>query len=398
MTVEETKSTILIVDDVPANVRVLYEFLLSKGFKVRVAKDGKSAIKTMEHAIPDLVLLDIMMPGMDGFEVCRILKSQPQTHDIPVMFMTALADTIDKIKGFDLGAVDYITKPFQQEEVLARVTAHLNIRKLQTQLQNEIKQRIEAEKSLQQHATELEQRNQELDAFARTVAHDLKNPLNGIIGFTELLLEECLPEIPPSPESIEYLQWIGKAAQKMVSIIDALLLLAGVSKQAKVEIQPLDMATIVSQVQQRLTQMIKEYHGTVKLPTSWPVALGYAPWIEEIWANYVSNALKYGGSPPILEVGADLIFSSTTVNASAEAKFIRFWVTDNGPGLSPQAQTQLFTPFTRLHKDKAEGHGLGLSIVQQVVERLGGQVGVESHEGKGCRFYFTLPAYADHQK
>lgn len=396
---EETKSTILIVDDVPANVRVLYEFLLSKDFKVRVAKDGKSAIKTLEHAIPDLVLLDVMMPGMDGFDVCRILKSQPQTRDIPVMFMTALADTVDKIKGFDLGAVDYITKPFQQEEVLARVTAHLNLRKLQTQLQDEIKQRIEAEKSLQQHAAELEQRNQELDAFARTVAHDLKNPLNGIIGFTELLLEECLPEIPPSLESIEYLQWIGKAAQKMVSIIDALLLLAGVSKQAQVEIQPLDMATIVSQVQQRLAQMIKEYQGTIKLPTSWPVALGYAPWIEEIWANYVSNALKYGGSPPILEVGAELIFSSTTINASAEAKFIRFWVTDNGPGLSPQAQTQLFTPFTRLHKDKAEGHGLGLSIVQQVVERLGGQVGVESHEGKGCRFYFTLPAYdVDHQK
>lgn len=390
MNVEDAnKHTILIVDDVPANVRVLYEFLLKQGFKVRVAKDGKSAIKTTEHACPDLILLDIMMPGMDGFEVCQILKSQESTREVPVIFMTALADTIDKIRGFSLGAVDYITKPFQQEEVLARVNAHLSLRKLQRELIDEIQQRKEAEMTLQQHAVELEKRNLELDAFARTVAHDLKNPVNGIIGFTELLLEECTPAVPPSSDSIEYLHWVVKAAQKMVTIIDSLLLLAGVSKQAKVEMQPLEMAQIVSQVQLRLAQLLREYHSDLKLPKSWPVAKGYAPWVEEIWANYISNALKYGGKPPRIELGANLLPPSP---ASPQVEMIRFWVRDNGPGLSKEAQVQLFTPFTRLHKERAEGHGLGLSIVQQVVERLGGQVGVESQEGQGSLFYFTLPA------
>jgi two-component system, sensor histidine kinase and response regulator len=390
MNVEDAnKHTILIVDDVPANVRVLYEFLLKQGFKVRVAKDGKSAIKTTEHACPDLILLDIMMPGMDGFEVCQVMKSQESTREVPIIFMTALADTIDKIRGFSLGAVDYITKPFQQEEVLARVNAHLSLRKLQRELLEEIQQRKEAEITLQRHAVELEKRNLELDVFARTVAHDLKNPVNGIIGFTELLLEECTPEAPPSPESIEYLHWVVKAAQKMVTIIDSILLLAGVSKQAKVELQPLEMTQIVSQVQLRLAQLLREYHSDLKLPHSWPVAKGYAPWVEEIWANYISNALKYGGKPPRIELGADLLPPSP---ASPQAGRIRFWVRDNGPGLSKEAQAQLFTPFTRLHKDRAEGHGLGLSIVQQVVERLDGQVGVVSQEGRGSVFYFTLPA------
>ncbi len=390
MNVEDAnKHTILIVDDVPANVRVLYEFLLKQGFKVRVAKDGRSALKTTEHACPDLILLDVMMPGMDGFEVCQALKSQESTREVPIIFMTALADTIDKIRGFSLGAVDYITKPFQQEEVLARVNAHLSLRKLQRELIDEIQQRKEAEMTLQQHAVELEKRNLELDAFARTVAHDLKNPVNGIIGFTELLLEECSPVVPPSPESIEYLHWVVKAAQKMVTIIDSLLLLAGVSKQAKVELHPLEMAQIVSQVQLRLVQLLREYHCDLRLPTNWPVAKGYAPWVEEIWANYISNALKYGGKPPRIELGADLL---PPLSSSPQIEMIRFWVRDNGPGLSKDAQTQLFTPFTRLHKDRAEGHGLGLSIVQQVVERLGGQVGVESQEGRGSLFYFTLPA------
>jgi signal transduction histidine kinase len=393
MNVEEAnKGTLLIVDDVPANVRVLYEFLLKHGFKVRVAKDGKSAIKTTEHARPDLILLDVMMPGMDGFEVCQVLKSQDSTREIPIIFMTALADTVDKIKGFGLGAVDYITKPFQHEEVLARVNTHLSLRLLQTQLQEEIKQRVEAEKFLQIHALELEKRNLELDAFARTVAHDLKNPLNGIIGFTELLLEECSIATLPSEESIEYLHWVGKAGQKMIGIVDALLLLAGVSKQAQVEIQSLDMSSIISQViHHRLTRALKEYHGEIKLPDHWPVAKGYAPWVEEIWANYLSNALKYGGKPPYIELGADQIPPHSTLEQEGNEGVIRFWVRDNGPGLSKEAQSQLFTPFTRLHKDHAEGHGLGLSIVQQVVERLGGQAGVESTPGEGSLFYFTLP-------
>jgi signal transduction histidine kinase len=141
------------------------------------------------------------------------------------------------------------------------------------------------------------------------------------------------------------------------------------------------MADVIAQVQHRLALMIEEYQAVIQLPASWPVAVSYVPWLEEIWANYLSNGLKYGGLPPVLELGFDQL----------EGRFIRFWVRDNGPGLDKEAQRKLFTPFTRLHQNQTEGHGLGLSIVQRIVDRLGGQVGVESNPGEGSLFYFTLP-------
>jgi len=378
------KNTILIVDDIQENVSVLYRFLSDEGFKTLVAKNGEHVLKLLKFASPDIILLDVMMPpGIDGFEVCKILKSQEETQEIPIIFMTALTETIDKVKGFKLGAADYITKPFQQEEILARINAHLKITKRQQELQTK-------NEKLQQQTVELETRNLELEAFCRSVAHDLKNPINVVKGYTEMLISDYPINTPVDEEAIEVLDLTNQANDKMINIIDSLLLLAGVARDVDVPIQPLDMSVIISQViQQRLTHLLKKYQGEIAFnpnftdiaKNSWPTAQGYAPWVEEIWANYLSNALKYGGRPPYLELGAH----------SQEDGTIRFWVRDNGPGLSKDAQNKLFTPFTRLHTDRAEGHGLGLSIVQQIIEKLGGKVGVESTLGQGSRFYFTLP-------
>src|ERR687885_1562013 len=139
------KGVILIVDDTPANLEVLLDFLEDSGFKVWVAEDGESAIEGAEYAPPELILLDVLMPGIDGFETCRRLKANPSTQDIPVIFMTALSDTVDKVKGFSLGAVDYVTKPMQQEEVRARVTTHVTIRNLQKKLEDQNLQMQQAE-------------------------------------------------------------------------------------------------------------------------------------------------------------------------------------------------------------------------------------------------------------
>lgn len=372
-----TKGTLLIVDDMPANISILFEFLSEEGFRVLVAQDGKRAIQKAEYVKPDLILLDVMMPGMDGFETCRVLKSQESTKTIPIIFMTALADTVDKVKGFSLGAADYITKPIQHEEVLARVSTQLHFCRLQKQLTS---QNLE----LQEQKIELEQRNMELDAFARTVAHDLKNPLNIIVGYADILLETCANTSSQSEQdSLISIRSISQAANKMTNIIDALLLLAGVSRQQHVATTSLDMNAILNQVlKERLNTMLKEYKASVHLPTTLPLAAGYQPWIEEVWVNYLSNGLKYGGRPPVMNIGANV----------QDDGMIRFWVHDNGPSLTTESQAQLFTPFTRLHKDRAEGHGLGLSIVRQVIEKLGGKVGIESEPGQGCLFYFTLPA------
>jgi len=159
MNTETSKDVLLIVDDIPANISVLSYFLEGKGFEILIAKNGKRAIKKAEYAHPDLILLDVMMPEMDGFEACQILKSQDSTKEIPIIFMTALADTLDKVKGFELGAVDYITKPIQQEEVLARINAHLNLYKLQRQLQTRTEQLDEANQKISSLNEQLKSEN-----------------------------------------------------------------------------------------------------------------------------------------------------------------------------------------------------------------------------------------------
>lgn len=226
----------------------------------------------------------------------------------------------------------------------------------------------------------VESRNRELDAFARTVAHDLKNPISTMAGYAELLLNGY--HHFTADELQEIFQSVQRSAHKTLNIIDELLLLAGVHRQS-IPLTPIHMHQIIAQVQDRLALMIDEYQGQITMPNKWPQARGYAPWVEEVWANYISNGLKYGGKPPRLELGA-------TPQADG---FIRYWVKDNGAGLSPQAQAALFTEFTRLDEFKVEGHGLGLSIVRRIIEKLGGQVGVESSgvPGQGSAFYFTLP-------
>jgi len=237
---------------------------------------------------------------------------------------------------------------------------------------------------LEQQTIELQARNEELDAFAHTVAHDLKNPISLVTTTADLLADEQFSM--DEQERIRCASTIARAGRKMDNIIQELLLLSLVRK-AEIEKQPLDMAAIVEEARQRLAHMSSDYQAEIIISAAseWPVALGYGPWVEEVWVNYLSNAFKYGKRPsatPHVQVGA-------TVMPDGQ---VRFWVKDNGPGIAPEAQAYLFTPFTRLDQARARGHGLGLSIVRRIVEKLDGQAGVESVVGQGCLFYFTLPA------
>ncbi len=355
----EHKYTILVIDDKPENIKLLLKVLTEAGYETLMAKDGMRGLQRAIYAKPDLILLDIMMPEISGFEVCRQLKQQPETQDIPVVFMSALQDTIDKVEGFELGAADYISKPFHHEEVLARIKTHLQIYSLQRNLK---------------------QRNLELDTFARSVAHDLKNPLNIILNYAELLNDTQTGQ-PFTHELHEHCAAILRAGRKMISTINELLTLAGLSR-APVELKPIEMAQVIEQVlQNKLALMIKETQAHITLPETWPQALGHAPWLEEVWLNYLSNGIKYGGVPPRLQLGAEI----------KDEKTLCFWVQDNGPGIDSALQEQIFTPFIRADYSHADGYGLGLSIVQHIIHKLGGQVGVQSQSGQGSRFYFCLP-------
>jgi len=246
---------------------------------------------------------------------------------------------------------------------------------------NEFTARLQAEGALQQHITELQSRNEELDAFAHTVAHDLKNPASVMVGYADLLtrghgrLSETL--------IIESLETISRQGRRMSTIVDELLLLASVRAMTEIEIESLEMQSIITESIVDLRFLTEEYQGEIIVPETWPVALGYAPWVGVIWTNYISNALKYGGKPPRVELGATIL----------EDGWVQFWVHDNGNGLSPDEQARLFTPFERLHREGIKGHGLGLSIIQRIAQKLGGKVGVESEgaPGQGCVFFFTLP-------
>ena len=267
-------------------------------------------------------------------------------------------------------------------EVAASLAVTIRQARLYELAQQEIAERVQAEEILRQHTGELEARNAELDAFAHTVAHDLKNPVSSVVGYADVLRRnhDTLPEAIRE----EFLDVITRNSRKMASIIDELLLLSSVRGMGKVEMHPLEMGRVVVEARGRLLHLLEEHQGEIELPDHWPVAMGYGPWVEAVWANFISNALKYGGQPPRVELGSSV----------QPDGWIRFWVRDNGPGLSDEEQKRLFTPFERLHKVRAQGHGLGLSIVQRIVKKLGGEVGVRSSgvPGEGCEFFFTLPA------
>ena len=241
----------------------------------------------------------------------------------------------------------------------------------------DVTQRKENQQGLEQIALDLQAQNEDLDAYAHMVAHDIKAPLGVMVGFSAALYEQHRDLDAGALD--RYLNNIYRSGRKAEAIINELLLLASV-RQQKVAISPVDMGYVVSEVRDRFEHLIKEKGAIIHLPKRWPVAQGYAPWVEEVWANYVSNALKYGGEQAELTFGYD-----------DEGTNIEFWIQDNGAGLDEDAQAKLFTQFPQINSVRVDGHGLGLSIVRRIIRRLGGEVGVRSELGQGSQFYFTLP-------
>lgn len=329
------------------------------------ATNGLEVIKMAQDLQPDVILMDIKMPDMDGLEATKRIYEICPT---PVVVLTAY-DSLDLIEqASQAGVGAYLTKPPRAQEIERAILIAIA--------------RFGDMMELQRLNVELQARNEELDAFSYTVAHQIKNAASVVSTFGNILKEQVkLPEA-----SQLYLDGIIESGHKIKNIVIELQLLAGMRK-GEVEIGPLNMGQIVDEAQRYLRYIIEEHQAQIITPDDWPVALGYAPWVEQVWVNYIGNAIKHGGQPPRIELGA----------ARQVDGMIRFWVQDNGPGLTPDEQKQLFKSFTRLHRTQAQGQGLGLSIARHIVEKLGGEVGVESAgvSGEGSIFTFTLSAYED---
>ncbi len=274
------------------------------------------------------------------------------------------------------------------EQLITQSTADLNainlrleelVKERTAELRTEILERQQAQDALYQRTIELEKQNAELDAYAHTVAHDLKSPVTSLVGFSELLAKRQTKM--SEDQRAYYCNAITENAHKIASIVDALLLLARVRQIKEILVEPLDLPAMLKSIQQRLDGILTETNATILTPGVWPTVIGYQPWIEEVLFNYISNAIKYGGTPPRVAVGVEML-------PNGHAKF---WVRDNGKGLTHEEQARLFTPFTRLEQAKTTGYGLGLSIVQRIAEKLNARVGVESIVGQGSTFYFILP-------
>jgi signal transduction histidine kinase len=231
---------------------------------------------------------------------------------------------------------------------------------------------------------ELKESNEALQSFSHMVAHDLKGPLSIIVGYAELITVYDQDRNFTKEEIFAYVQTMLATGHKMSTIINDLLMLANIRRQEEMPLKPLKIGEVIDEVLLRMHWGVEKAQARIIKPEKWPAAVGYSPWVEENWVNYISNALKYGGERPTIILGYD-------ENWPGDLDQIRFYVQDNGDGLTAEEQTHLFKEFSRVGQHKIRGHGLGLSIVRRITERMGGTVGVESQPGKGSIFYFTLP-------
>jgi len=360
---------ILIVDDVQLNLELMKEILSVQGYQVATAINGKSAIAKAKANKFDLILLDLVMPGMDGFEVCSILKSNSQTQDVPVIFLTATKENDNITKGFNLGAVDYIPKPFSKEELLARVNLHLTLRKYQQDL---IRSKEKAEASAQAKAM-----------FLANVSHEIRTPMNGIIGMIDVL-----KNTPLTPEQHEYVDIIGISGENLLMIINDVLDFSKIEAgQITFEYIQFDLVEEVNEVvkilRYKAAQKNLDFTCTIS-PEVPQFIIGDPLRLKQVLINLCTNAIKFTTS------GYVHVFVK---QVSQEEEHIRlhFEVQDSGIGISPENQAKLFKSFSQAEASttrKFGGTGLGLAISKSLVQMMGGDIGIISEEGKGATFYF----------
>ncbi len=384
------KPIVLIVDDSPVNLRIMVSILEKSGIKALIAQSGVRVIEQLERVKPDLILLDVLMPGMDGFEVCKRLKDNSLSRDIPVIFVTALSDTVEKVKGFQTGGVDYLTKPFQPEEVISRVNAHLTIRKLQQQLQAQNDLLADKNALLETRNLLLKERNDRLkelnaskDKFFSIIAHDLRNPFASLLGFTRFAVE-TIEDFSPD-ELREMICGIHESSEHFYALLENLLTWSR-AQRGMMTYHPtqLDLKPIVDHVVKLFVSHAEKKQISLSSSLRQKV-LVYADsdMVNAIIRNLISNALKF------TEARGTVNISATQNNHCVEIS-----VADTGIGICKEDLPKLFQIDSRikyLGTAGEEGTGLGLILCKEFLEQSGGSIEVESEEGKGSVFRFKLP-------
>ncbi|MDJ0839857.1 MAG: hybrid sensor histidine kinase/response regulator [Acidobacteriota bacterium] len=364
------KGSIVVIDDTPANLRLLAGMLMKSGYKVRPMPSGELGLKTVRAFPPDLILLDINMPGMNGYEVCQKLKEDRLTRGIPVIFISALGESLDKVKAFNAGGVDYITKPFQVEEVQARIRTQLDLK-----FSRDVLEKMNAD---------LQRSLDEKNEFLTILVNELKNPLNVMMGYSEMLVEDAghLPGEEVKAVGTRMTDTSKKMHELVVKILEVNRLELG---QKEFIMKQVDLNAVICGTLANFERAAADKGLTVSYVQRrrFPAVQGDETCIYSIVENLISNAVKFTGRG-----------GSVTVILEQEGDTARCRIEDTGPGFTAEDKRRMFAKYARLSARPTAGEsstGLGLSIVKALIDAHGGCIHLSSRPGEGACFTFSLP-------
>jgi two-component system, sensor histidine kinase and response regulator len=366
---KSNSSLILIVDDNPQNLQLLGRILQENNFEIEFATSGIAALDWINIKNFDLILLDINMPGMDGFEVCTKIRSNPTMTHVPIIFLSAETERESILKGFELGAQDYVTKPFDSRELLVRIRTHLDLK--------ETLEKLEIEKENAQSADRLK------SAFLATMSHELRTPLNSIIGFTGILMNESPG--PMNNEQKKQLGMVQNSARHLLSLINDVLDISKIEAgQLKLNFQLFNLPEVINNVIETSRPFAdkKNLKIGVSIDNKIKEITSDNLRVQQILLNLVNNAIKFTEEGTI------------RISCFEDGNYVKIQITDTGMGIENEKIKQLFKPFMQIDTGlarKKEGTGLGLSICKKLTEMLNGKIEVESEYGSGSTFTVTLP-------
>jgi len=379
------KSKILIVDDVAKNIQVVASILSEEGYLMTFARSGKIALELADENSFDLILLDIMMPEMDGFQVCTSLKSNRATREVPIIFLTAKVDTESIVRAFEMGGVDYVTKPFNAAELKARVKTHIALKQTVEQLRVEIDERRRSQEALQRSELQLKELVATKDKFFSIISHDLKNPFNTLIGFSDLLLARL--HLLSTEKINDYAVQINRAAKNGFNLLENLLQWSR-SQTGKIVWKPEpfrlkkliedNLALLNPSAIKKNIRLQAEYQDDIFVFVDINM-------VTTVVRNLISNAIKFTNNEGEINL---------TVSHKAEECFVTICVSDNGVGIDAEDLNKLFridVHHVTTGTAQEQGTGLGLILCKEFVLKNGGTIWVESEIDKGSRFYFTVP-------
>ncbi|TVQ14826.1 MAG: hybrid sensor histidine kinase/response regulator [Balneolaceae bacterium] len=361
---------ILIVDDIPKNLQVLGNILKNEGYETAAATSGKQALATIDKAKPDLILLDIMMPEMDGFEVCTQIKSNPDYKDISIIFLTGKSDADEIVKGFGLGASDYITKPFQKSELLARVKTQLEIKAYRDTIEGQNEQ--------------MNRHNANKDRLFSIISHDLRSPFQGLLGLTQLLHDEY--DTLEKDEISEYIGMIHQSANKFFNLLENLLQWTIVERgQIEFNPQPIRIRDVVTENIELYDAVSRKKDIRFEIRADESVLMFTdLNALQTVLRNLFSNAIKFSNPG-----------GTITITAAANGHLTELGVIDRGIGMDQENAGNIFEiehMKSRPGTMNEKGSGLGLLITKSLIERGGGSIRLETAIDKGTAFYFTQPS------